>query len=189
MRHGRSESNDLEIVASSPKGSLHGYGLTEFGRRQVQTAAQQFSQCISDAPIIYSSDFMSTLQTAQAVAERYGVDITTDIRLRERKLGDLDGASIERYYQVWGHDPAPDFCPFGAESLDQMTARMWSVVLDIEKVHRGKIILIVSHGDPLVGLNSYYMYGKYRPAIKYIGNAEIRRIDESSPFVLVDQTP
>lgn len=186
MRHGWSESNEQHVIACSPEGSLEGFGLTEKGRNQAKQAAEAFSKIVNQEPIIYSSDFLRALQTAEAVAGVCHSNVITDVRLRERNLGELDGASADDYYKVWDAEPDPDAHPLNSESLRQMVGRVKSLIDDCEQKYNERVVMFVSHGDPLVAINSYVMHGDYRPPIHYIGNAEIRRIDEATPTVSVE---
>lgn len=186
MRHGWSESNELHVIACSPEGSLEGFGLTDKGRYQAAKAADIFAKVVAQKPIIYSSDFLRARQTAEAVASVCHSKVITDVRLRERNLGELDGASADDYYKVWDAEPDPDAHPLNSESLRQIVGRVMSLIDDCEQNYIERVVLLVSHGDPLVAINSYVMHGDYRPPIHYIGNAEIRRIDEAAPTVSVE---
>lgn len=186
MRHGWSESNELHVIACSPERSLEGFGLTKKGKRQVQQAAKAFTKIVHQTPIIYSSDFLRARQTAEAAADVFGTSILFDSRLRERNLGKLDGASADDYYKVWDAEPDPDARPLHSESLRQMVDRVKSLIEDCEQKYNEKVVLFVSHGDPLVAINSYIIHGDYRPPIHYMGNGEIRRIDQSKSAILVE---
>jgi broad specificity phosphatase PhoE len=186
MRHGWSESNEKAIAVSSSDKALTGFGLTKKGRLQAERAANIFLAKHTDIPVIYSSDFLRAVQTAEPLAVKYNVEVQEDSRLRERDFGELDGTSADNYHRIWDFDSDPDSTAYHSESLRQMVDRVQSLIYEIERQYEKRIIVLVSHGDPLVAINSYYMYGDYRPLIHKFGNAEIRRIDEATPTVSVE---
>ena len=101
MRHGRSESNDLKVIACSPEKSVTGFGLTEQGSQQARQAAAQFAQKVGVTPVIFASDFLRAQQTAEAVASACKTTVTCDVRLRERDFGELDRTPSDNYHKGW----------------------------------------------------------------------------------------
>lgn len=182
MRHARSEANEQGIIMSDPAKAVGAYGLTDEGVQQAKRAALALFAHLKCTPIIYSSDFLRARQTADIVASRFGADVALDERLRERNFGELNGQPDTNYHKVWDTDIDPDSTAYGAESLRAMTQRMYQVVLECERNLTGQTVLLVSHGDPLVALNSFVRFGDYRPPVHAFANAEVRRIDEDKPF-------
>ncbi|WP_308691176.1 histidine phosphatase family protein [Williamsia phyllosphaerae] len=84
LRHGQTEYN----AASRMQGQLD-TELSELGVAQAATAGAVLAR---RAPrLIISSDLTRARDTAVALADRCGLTVTTDIRLRETHLGDWQG--------------------------------------------------------------------------------------------------
>src|SRR5580658_7967421 len=85
VRHGESTWNALGLV----QGQAASPGLTDRGRRQTETLAQE----LLGRPVIalVSSDLVRARQTAEIIAIRVGVPVVLDERLRERDLGVFEG--------------------------------------------------------------------------------------------------
>src|SRR5690554_5843062 len=122
-RHGRTEYN----AAGRLQGQVD-IALDEVGRWQAQQAAHDLAERHSPIRIV-SSGLSRAVATAQALAEAVGVQVETDVRLRERGFGDWEGLSAEEIssrwpdeYAVWraGHDPRRD----GAETRLEVAERM-----------------------------------------------------------------
>lgn len=94
--------------------------------------------------------FLRTTQTAGCVAERFGLALEAEPRLRERHFGAFEGESSEHYARVWEWDAAdPDHSRQGVEAVSHVAARMQQVMTDWEARTTGETIVLVSHGDPL----------------------------------------
>ncbi|MFH1714189.1 MAG: histidine phosphatase family protein [Candidatus Nealsonbacteria bacterium] len=100
--------------------------------------------------LIYSSDICRTRQTAEIVSKEVGVKINFDKRLREIKHGIFSGKTKKEFYQVLP-DPRKRFRvrPKGGENWNDVKRRVASFLKDIERKHKNKNILVVSHGDAL----------------------------------------
>ena len=183
MRHGFSESNEQGIIACD-ESSVTKYGLTDVGRQQAVEAAAVFKDQINSKPVIISSDYLRAHQTALILAEQFGVEVTLDKRLRERNFGTLNGTDFANYKKVWNvSDDDPDATPFEAESTRQLVARVQAVIDEVELTHNGQTIVLVSHGDPLIAINSYFVNGGFGPEVHYMGNAEIRPLKNPTPSI------
>lgn len=131
--------------------------LNEEGRRQAAALARALAAEPVDAVI--SSDLGRARSTAQAVAEACGLSLQTDAGLRERCFGAFEGllyAEMEaRYpeaYAQWrARDPHARY-PDGerrAETFAEFSQRAVAAVSSIANAHRGKRVVIVSHGGVL----------------------------------------
>lgn len=87
-RHGESEWNQQGLV----QGQADAPGLSAAG--QAQAAALAESLATTGCSWLLSSDLARAVETAAAVAERTGLALHTDPRLRERCLGAAEGTSI-----------------------------------------------------------------------------------------------
>jgi broad specificity phosphatase PhoE len=101
--------------------------------------------------LIYSADFFRTKQTAEIVAKELNKKIIFDKRLRDINLGIYRGRKKEEFYRDFLKVFPLRFTkrPPGGESWQDVQKRMLNFLKKIDKKHKGKNILIVSHGDPL----------------------------------------
>jgi len=122
--------------------------LTEKGRKQIKTAAKEFKD--KNIDLIYSSDFLRTRQTAKIVAKELGLKVKFDKRLRDINFGIYHGKPTREYYQFFSTRKQKfSKRPPKGENWRDVKKRVKNFIKDIEKKHRNKTILIVSHGDPL----------------------------------------
>ncbi|MDF7823683.1 histidine phosphatase family protein [Pontiellaceae bacterium B12227] len=157
FRHGQSRANVEGIIISNPAIGTIEYGLTEEGREQVLASVASAKGFGADA-LIFSSDFRRTRETAEIVREQLGAaEVVLDERLRERFFGEWDGKSHTNYSEAWKTDMFdPDREYNGAESSRSVQERMWSVIQTLEKQYERQTIILVSHGDPLMLLQTAF---------------------------------
>jgi probable phosphoglycerate mutase len=131
--------------------------LNKEGERQAAALAQALSGETVD--MIISSDLSRAASTARAVAERHGLPLHTDASLRERCFGAFEGllydeleAHFPDAYAQWKvRDPHARY-PDGerrAETFAEFAQRAVEAVSRIAEMHRGKRIVVVSHGGVL----------------------------------------
>ena len=106
-----------------------------------------------DPPALYSSDLSRCYQTAAALAERTGLEIITDKRLREIHVGSWEGllgeevraADPELARRLWaGEDVRRS--PTG-ESPSEVAERMLEVLTEIaEAAEDHSTVVVVTHG-------------------------------------------
>jgi probable phosphoglycerate mutase len=84
LRHGQTEYN----AGNRMQGQLD-TDLSDLGREQAAAAAEVLAK--RQPIVIVSSDLRRALDTATALAERSGVSVSVDTRLRETHLGDWQG--------------------------------------------------------------------------------------------------
>jgi probable phosphoglycerate mutase len=139
-RHGDAEFLDKEF-------SDEGGTLSTDGRAQAVRLAEE----LRDRRIshVWCSDIARAVQTAEIVACRLGVGVTTRKGLREIGVGDLRGEpfSLEAICAVTDHwfrgDLAVAFP--GGESGADVVARYAETLAEIADVHRGETALVVAH--------------------------------------------
>ncbi|MGB5330719.1 MAG: histidine phosphatase family protein, partial [Gammaproteobacteria bacterium] len=151
MRHGHSLANQQGIIVSHPENGRDNYGLSERGREQVRTSLRQNNQ-LDAKTVVVTSDFKRARESAGIAFELLAckVSICDEPRLRERHFGELELASDDSYDQVWQQDEVnPDSRVKDVESVNQVMARVTSVIADYENQYSAATILLVSHGDAL----------------------------------------
>lgn len=123
--------------------------LNETGRRQaVELAAQ-----LGHLHAIYSSDTDRAYETARIVAERLGLEVTTDARLREVNFGRWEGltrAEIDaRFVGGFGRWIAGERAPEGGETDAEMAERVLAALADVAGAHPDGRVLVVTSGGPI----------------------------------------
>ena len=127
--------------------------LNETGILQMEHLAER----LSGEPIdeIYSSDLSRAFKSAEIIASRHNLTITTSEKLREIHFGDIEGLTFEdvdrRYPELsksWSDNDLQFRFPNG-ESLAELEQRITGFLADIALFNRDRTILIVSHGGLL----------------------------------------
>lgn len=144
--------------------------LTERGLRQAADAAAQFGY--RPVRAIYSSDLRRARQTAAAFATVLGLPVHLDDRLRERRLGALEGTphaaiSPSSLGHGGGRLFGPDTSPEGGESVRDLYRRAARFCDDVAAglrddddtlpglTGRDGDVLVIAHGGTLRVLAAY----------------------------------
>jgi 2,3-bisphosphoglycerate-dependent phosphoglycerate mutase len=155
--------------------------LSERGRWQAQRAAEALTGDGIEA--IFASDLARAFDTAQALATRLGLPITTDTGLRERSFGIFQGFTYAEIDARWPTEAArwrhhdPDFGPDEGETLREFSARAVTACTRIAASQAGRSIAIVTHGgvlDCLYRAASGIALGA--PRSWQLGNAAVNRL-------------
>ena len=179
MRHGQSEANAAGLIVSQAQNGVPGYGLTAFGRHQVETGV---SASALDATVrILSSDFKRARDSAEIAHSLLGCDkpVTFDTRLRERNFGDLELGPDARYAEVWTMDGLDaGVSEQGVESVASILQRALAVVIDCEQQFNDESCLLVAHGDILQILQTafYRMPANRHRDLAHLQTAEVRAL-------------
>jgi probable phosphoglycerate mutase len=124
--------------------------LNEAGREQARRLASE----LEPVDVLYSRDLARARETAEILAQRLGLEIRLDPRLRERGFGSWEGrtsdeieASFPEEQQRWR-----DGVGAGAQDAEQFeafAARVGSFVDEVVPQHAGEDVLVVSHGGTI----------------------------------------
>jgi broad specificity phosphatase PhoE len=103
--------------------------------------------------LIYASPILRAKQTAMIISDEIKVPLFIDERLREIDMGVLQNKPYEEFDKyivdkVTGKRDLNKKIENG-ESLNEVKQRAINFILELERIHRGKNILIVSHGGVL----------------------------------------
>jgi broad specificity phosphatase PhoE len=162
LRHGQTEYN----AGNRMQGQLD-TDLSELGREQAAAAAEVLAK--RQPLVIVSSDLRRALDTATALAERSGVPVAVDTRLRETHLGDWQGLT---HLEV--DDTAPGarlawrddarWAPHGGESRVDVAARSIPLVEEllatlgewgsVEAGDSDRPVVLVAHGGLIAALTA-----------------------------------
>lgn len=183
LRHGHSEKNGTggkEIISSKVEADK--YHLTKDGTEQVQKAIKQLNK-LGGVDLIISSPFIRTQETAKIVAEELGLKVQTEPLLGEFQHGVLcEGQTHE--FCVASHmvNQGWETKTSDGESWKDVRKRMSGVLRRLDEQHKGKRILLVSHGDPLWLLETFTLGLGSEETVSsrdtiYPSQGELRKID------------
>lgn len=158
MRHGQSEGNLIPIY----QGAVPGTDLTDEGRKQAKEAgAFLANQDLHPVTVVYASPLNRTQQTAEGVIKETGAKLVIDERLKEIDMGpyemqripfdDLDLVRKMRTEKMKSHSPSSSLHMPEMESWESIQKRLTSFLDEVLRKHKGEHIVIVSHGDPILG--------------------------------------
>jgi len=151
LRHGETEFNADRRM----QGHLD-VPLSEVGREQARLAAARLAAEPIDK--IYSSDLQRAVETAQTIRGSRGIDLVTDVRLREFHMGTFQGLTVtearERHGDAWErffiHDA--DFALPGGQSRNQKQVEIAAFMEEVVRTEAGRRLLVVTHGGILIGM-------------------------------------
>jgi broad specificity phosphatase PhoE len=149
LRHGQTIHQLKKPDFIYPRPDSSKIRLTKKGKEQIKKSVSRLKGTKVD--FIYSSDFYRTKQTAEIAASILGAKLLFDKRLRDLNLGIYHGKRKEEFYRDFPKNSKKRFAkvPPEGESWALCQKRMLDFFKEINKKHKGKTILIVSHGDPL----------------------------------------
>jgi probable phosphoglycerate mutase len=147
VRHGESEWNAQRRYQGQSD-----VPLSALGRRQAELIAERLAGGKIDA--VYASDLARAWETARPIAEKNGLKVISEPRLRELKFGVLEGLTFDEAQTQYPEMIAAwlgDFNrpPDGAETIDLFNARIVSLLDDLKTKHDEQVVLLVGHGGSL----------------------------------------
>jgi broad specificity phosphatase PhoE len=147
VRHGESEWNAQRRYQGQSD-----VPLSALGRQQAKLVAGRLAGVKID--VVYASDLGRAWETARLIAEKCGLKVIPEPRLRELKFGILEGLTFEEAQAQYPEMIAAwlgDFNrpPEGAETIDLFNARVVSLMEDLKLEHDEQVVLLVGHGGSL----------------------------------------
>lgn len=147
LRHGVTTRNEHEKMLMSFQLDKDIYHMTDEGLAQVTNSLEKFKS-IEHFDSIYASPFIRTQETADIASRLFKIKVQTNDRLREiEHLIVCEGQSLATCNER--HKPTAFERNDAGESWNDVRMRLSEFMEEIESTHKGKKILIVSHGDPL----------------------------------------
>lgn len=149
-RHGQTDYNKADLILGTTD-----LPLNDTGKAQAEALAERVAD-MGDVDIIVASPMLRAQTTAGAVAQRCGLDVVTDERLREWDYGEYEGKT--RYTEGFADNKRQFGVRMGksGESLMQLCHRVYSALDDIIAEYRGKNVLVVSHGGVCRVIETYF---------------------------------
>jgi len=123
--------------------------LSEAGRDQAQRLAERLKSLKISA--VYASNYDRAVNTAEILAQPFGLKVYQRDGLREISHGRWEGKTrdeVEKLYGseyvMWEDDPY-SFAPDGGETGLAVTARALPILLEIVRAHIDENAIVVSH--------------------------------------------
>lgn len=151
IRHGQSVSNIQGVFTGNLDLELTQQGLTQ----AAMTAEYIVQNFKVDA--VYASDLCRAANTGKAVADRLGLPVHTDRRLREIYAGEWEGKSFDYLsanypnYMIFRTDIG-NCVTDGGETVAQLSDRVLEAFEQIARENDGKTVVIATHATPIRAL-------------------------------------
>ena len=152
VRHGQTDWN----LAERMQGGGSEKPLNETGIEQAKETKQELENVKYD--VLICSPMHRAIQTAEIINKDRNVPIITDERIRERKLGELEGNKVtdETEKKIWDYNLNYQI-PNG-ESLHDFEKRILEFLDEIKQKYTDKTVLIVAHGG-IAKVLKMHLYG------------------------------
>lgn len=153
IRHGQTDWN----LAEKMQGGQTEKDLNEKGVKQAIETREKLKNIEYD--ILICSPMNRAIQTAQIINEGRNVPIIIDERLRERKLGEMEGNPITEKCEkeIWSYDLNTKIV--NGEDLYEFETRVLKFIEEIKTKYKDKSVLVVAHGG-VAKIVKAYLYGK-----------------------------
>lgn len=157
MRHGEATHNITDTFSAGPVGNEFEKSavLSEKGKKEVLIAAKKLrSKKIS---LIISSPYIRTKETTELVQSVLGENIKVmfDDRLIEHDHGYFNGRYAKEIWNYFSsYEERFEKRPPQGESFNDVRSRVIDLLKDINKKYKNENILLVSHGNPLLMLET-----------------------------------
>ena len=139
-------------------GRTPGIELSEAGLAQADRLAER----LADLPVtaVYASPIERTARTAEALAAFHGLDVRHLQGVIEADYGEWTGRRLEDLartdvWKVIQRTPSRASFP-GGESIATMQARIVAALDAVVAAHRGELVVVVSHADPIKAAIAHY---------------------------------
>ncbi|MCU1381056.1 MAG: hypothetical protein JWN29_4039 [Acidimicrobiales bacterium] len=147
MRHGKTPT-----TGSTLPGRAKGLHLADDGRAQAEAVAIRLAE-LPKVDAIYASPLERTRETAAPIAKARGLKVQIDRGLLECDFGGWTGSQLKDLMKLpeWRtvqRYPSGFRFPDG-ESFTEMQTRMTGAVACLVERHRGGVVVVVSHADPI----------------------------------------
>ena len=165
--------------------------LTRLGIGQAKLAARYLSKV--NFSNIYSSPLKRTLETANIINKKKGLDIIIRDDLAELSFGKWEGLKFNQIskkfhddYYKWLEDPYTN-PPTDGESFSQLSKRTTSEIEKIINENKdGSDIAVISHGGVILSLLVHWLkipLSRWKSIIQRQGAINIVVIDKGFPYI------
>ena len=153
VRHGLTPTTGVKLP-----GRARGLHLSDEGRRQAEAAAARIAK-VAKVIAVYSSPLERARETAQIIAKARNMVVRIERGLLELDIGRWTGMALKdagskpEWKAVQQHPSGFRF--EGGESFTEMQARITGAIARICSRHPGKIVVAVSHADPIKAVTAH----------------------------------
>jgi broad specificity phosphatase PhoE len=148
VRHGHTEWNESGRCIGRAD-----LPLSSRGREAVRALASHVD--FSTYRVAYCSPARRAMETAHLLLDQTSASLRPRTELVEIDFGTWEGLTwreicLDRSleWRLWELSPV-DSAPYGGESLGEVAARMTSICTELQDLHKGESVLVVSHGGSL----------------------------------------
>ena len=144
MRHGETDWNARHLFQGQVNTSLNARGI-----EQAEKARERVKKLGLTFDAVYSSPIDRAARTIEIVTGLDRSQFHLDDRLKEMNFGPLDETPFDRESPAVGHlfdKPSEYVPPKGAESFEELEARLASFMEDLKRNRPGERILVGCHG-------------------------------------------
>ena len=148
VRHGQTPT-----TGSVLPGRARGLHLSDAGKEQAMAVAERIAPFGDRVAAVYASPLERTKETAAPIADALGLKVQTERGLLEADFGEWTGSQLKKLMKLpeWRavqHRPSTFTFP-GGESFAAMQLRIWDTLQRLAGAHPGKVVVAVSHADPI----------------------------------------
>ena len=148
VRHGQTPTTGAVLP-----GRANGLHLSDKGREQAEAAAERIASFGDKVAAVYASPLERTRETAAPIAKALGQRVKTERGLLEADFGTWTGGELKKLMKLpeWKtvqQRPSTFRFPDG-ESFAEMQLRICSALDRLVAAHPGKVVVAVSHADPI----------------------------------------
>ena len=130
------------------------FPLSENGKAEIESTAEALLN--EGIEIIYASPLLRTRQSAEIIRKKLNLKkiyfskniLEIKSHLKDRPLAELEATLFDLYLSPKNAE--------GGESMIDVSKRMEKFIKKITKLHSGKRIAVVSHGDPIMIAKAQY---------------------------------
>lgn len=183
VRHGESNTTVARVLGGPRTCS----GLSPLGLRQAERLRDRIAEAgeLSEATVLYSSEYPRAIETAEIVAPALGLETRTDVRFGEHDPGpECDGLTfqgfVDRYGMPdWHGDAHGERFP-GGETLATFQHRVGEVLSEVVGANAGGTIVVSCHGGVVDAAFRYFL------RLPQVGGFELHTVNTSlTEFVQV----
>ncbi|MCB0354200.1 MAG: histidine phosphatase family protein [Bdellovibrionales bacterium] len=141
LRHGETVENRDRIIQGQLPGTL-----TERGEEQARLVGERLK--LEQLDLIYCSDLTRTRSTLERISPFHEVPVHFREEIREKSFGEFEGVQGHVYLKAVEESGLTrvEFRPKGGESFIDLQERAWRFFESIRSLHRGKTVLLCTHG-------------------------------------------
>lgn len=183
-RHGQDEDNAEGIL-----NGRRNRPLTNLGRNQAKTLAEEIRNLELTFDAVYASPLLRAYETAEIITNTLNISPPLTLEsLVEREFGIMAGKPIVDIERICGTDVLKTdtvtyfLSPDGAETFPELLQRATRTLAEIDALHGDGSVLLVTHGDIGKMLYAAYYMLSWEECLTqfHFGNSELLLLSQDS---------